>query len=123
MIERKRHAVPRTRRKKRGTKLIIAYALQSLIFLLLALMIVLIICEALYIKEHLFPVPDNEPSAAVDVFRERAHYNKIIRTTNYKSVVRIRLDHVLQSCVSTASVRQMNFTRPSMSALMPEKEL
>ncbi len=60
MTERKRQAVIRTRRKKRGIKLIIAYALQSIIFLLLALMIVLIICEVLYIKEHLFPAPDSE---------------------------------------------------------------
>lgn len=68
MIERKRHTVPRTRRKKRGIKLIIAYVLQSIIFLLLALMIVLIICEMLYIKEHLFPVPDNEPSATKEMY-------------------------------------------------------
>ena len=42
MTVRERQASVRARRKKRGIKLIIAYALQSIIFLLLALMIVLI---------------------------------------------------------------------------------
>ena len=40
----------------------IAYALRGVIFLLLALMIVLMVCGALYIKEHLAPAPDSELS-------------------------------------------------------------
>ncbi|NBH80495.1 hypothetical protein D3Z52_20560 [Clostridiaceae bacterium] len=39
----------RARRKKRGRRLMIAYALHDVIFLLMALMIVLMVCEALYI--------------------------------------------------------------------------
>lgn len=38
----------------------IAYALRSVIFLLLALMIVLMVCGVLYIREHLTHVPDSE---------------------------------------------------------------
>ena len=38
----------------------IAYALQGVIFLLLALIIVLMVCGVLYIREHLAPVPDSE---------------------------------------------------------------
>ena len=38
----------------------IAYALRGVIFLLLALMIVLMVCGALYIKEHLAPAPDSK---------------------------------------------------------------
>ena len=41
----------------------IAYALRSTIILLLALMIVLMICGVLYIKEHLARMPDSESSA------------------------------------------------------------
>ena len=37
-----------------------AYALQSVIFLLLALMIVLMVCGVLYIREHLAPAPDSK---------------------------------------------------------------
>ena len=38
----------------------IAYALRSVIFLLLALMIVLMVCGVLYIREHLAPAPDSK---------------------------------------------------------------
>ena len=38
----------------------IAYALQGVIFLLLALIIVLMVRGGLYIREHLAPVPDSE---------------------------------------------------------------
>ncbi len=38
----------------------IAYALQGVIFLLLALIIVLMVRGVLYIREHLAPVPDSE---------------------------------------------------------------
>ena len=38
----------------------IAYTLRGVIFLLLALMIVLMVCGVLYIKEHLAPAPDIE---------------------------------------------------------------
>ena len=38
----------------------IAYALHDVIFLLMALMIVLMVCEALYIREHLAPAPDSK---------------------------------------------------------------
>ena len=41
----------------------IAYALRGVIFLLLALMLVLMVCGVLYIKEHLARVPDSKPSA------------------------------------------------------------
>ena len=46
--------------KKRGRRLMIAYALRGVILLLLALMIILMVCGALYIKEHLAPAPDSE---------------------------------------------------------------
>ena len=38
----------------------IAYALRGVIFFLLALMIVLMVCKVLYIKEHLAHTPDSE---------------------------------------------------------------
>ena len=38
----------------------IAYALRGVILLLLALMIILMVCGALYIKEHLAPATDSE---------------------------------------------------------------
>ena len=38
----------------------IAYALHGVIFLLIALMIVLMVCEVLYIREHLAPAPDSK---------------------------------------------------------------
>ena len=60
MTVRERQASVRARRKKRGRRLMIAYALQSVIFLLLALMIVLMVCGVLYIKEHLAPAPDSK---------------------------------------------------------------
>ena len=60
MTVRERQASVRAKRKKRGRRLMIAYALQGVIFLLLALMIVLMVCGVLYIKEHLARVPDSE---------------------------------------------------------------
>lgn len=62
MTVRERQASVRARRKKRSRRLVIAYALRSTIILLLALMIVLMICGVLYIKEHLARVPDSELS-------------------------------------------------------------
>ena len=47
----------RARRKKCGRRLMIAYALQSVIFLLLVLMIVLMVCGVLYLKELLLGKP------------------------------------------------------------------
>ena len=44
---RERQASVKARRKKRGRRLMIAYALQGVIFLLLALMIVLMVCGVL----------------------------------------------------------------------------
>ena len=38
----------------------IAYALRGAIFFLLALMIVLMVCGVLYIREHLAPAPNSE---------------------------------------------------------------
>ena len=55
MTVQERQAYVRARRKKRGRRLMIAYALQGVIFLLLALMIVLMVCGVLYIREHLAP--------------------------------------------------------------------
>ena len=60
MTVRELQASVRARRKKRGRRLMSAYALQSVIFLLLALMIVLMVCGALYIREHLAPAPDSK---------------------------------------------------------------
>lgn len=51
------------KRKKRGKRLMIAYILRGAIFAILVLMIVLMMCGVLYIKEHLAPTPDSEPSA------------------------------------------------------------
>ena len=62
MTIRERQASVRARRKKRGRRLIIAYALRGVIFFLLALMIVLMVCGVLYIKEHLAYTPDSELS-------------------------------------------------------------
>ena len=45
MTVRERQASVRARRKKRGRRLMIAYALRGAIFLLLALMIILIECS------------------------------------------------------------------------------
>ena len=60
MTVRERQASVRARRKKRGRRLIIAYALCGVIFLLLALMIVLMVCGVLYIRDHLAPAPDSK---------------------------------------------------------------
>ena len=60
MTVRECQASVRARRKKRSRRLVIAYALRGVIFLLLALMIVLMVCGVLYIKEHLARVPDSE---------------------------------------------------------------
>lgn len=60
MTVRERQASVRARRKKRGRRLMIAYALRSVIFLLLTLMIVLMVCGVLYIRDHLAPAPDSE---------------------------------------------------------------
>ena len=62
MTVRERQASVRARRKKRGRRLMIAYALRAVIFFLLALMIVLMVCGVLYIKEHLAYTPDSELS-------------------------------------------------------------
>ena len=43
--------------------MMIAYALRGIILALLFLMVVLMVCGVLYIKEHLTPMPDNESSA------------------------------------------------------------
>ena len=60
MTVRERQASVRARRKKRGRRLMIAYALCGVIFLLLALMIILMVCGVLYIREHLAPAPDGK---------------------------------------------------------------
>ena len=60
MTVRERQASVRARRKKRGRRLVIAYALRGAIFFLLALMIVLMVYGVLYIREHLASAPDNE---------------------------------------------------------------
>ena len=60
MTVRERQASVRARRKKRGRRLMIAYALRGVIFLLLDLMIILMVCGVLYIREHLAPAPDSE---------------------------------------------------------------
>ena len=60
MTVRERQASVRARRKKRGRRLMVAYALRGGIFLLLALMMVLMVCGVLYIREHLAPAPDSE---------------------------------------------------------------
>ena len=60
MTVRERQASVRARRKKRSRRLVIAYALRSVIFLLLVLMIVLMICGVLYINEHLTYAADRE---------------------------------------------------------------
>lgn len=39
----------------------IAYVLRGIIVVLLTLIIVLMVCGVLYIKEHLAPAPDSEP--------------------------------------------------------------
>lgn len=49
----------RSRQRKQGRKLIIAYVLQSIIIFLVVMMIVLMVCGVLYIKEHLFHTPDS----------------------------------------------------------------
>lgn len=56
----KRHAYPSGGRKKRGRRLIIAYALRGSIFLVLTIMIALMVCGVLYIKEHLAHTSDRK---------------------------------------------------------------
>ena len=59
-----RHATRiRPRHRKQGRQLIFAYVLQSIIFFLVVMMIVLMVCGVLYIKEHLAHVPDSELSS------------------------------------------------------------
>ena len=58
------HPRPRARRrKKRSRRMMIAYALRGIILALLTLMVVLMVCGVLYIKEHLAPMTDSESSA------------------------------------------------------------
>lgn len=67
----KRHAHIGARRKKSGGRLMIAYVLQGAIFFVLTLMIVLMVCGVLYIKEHLAHTPDSELSAGgADIFTD-----------------------------------------------------
>lgn len=47
----------RRKRKKRGVQLFIAYTLQAAILFVLALIITLMVCGVLYIKEHLVKAP------------------------------------------------------------------
>ena len=68
MTVRERQASVRARRKKRGRRLMIAYALRAVIFFLLALMIVLMVCGVLHIREHLAPAPDNIMSVSENCF-------------------------------------------------------
>lgn len=66
-----RHAHISARRKKSGGRLMIAYVLQGAIFFVLALMIILMVCGVLYIKEHLAHTPDSESSAgSTDIFTD-----------------------------------------------------
>ena len=60
MTVRERQASVIAKRKKRGRRLMIAYALRGVIFLLLDLMIILMVCGVLYIRKHLAPAPDSE---------------------------------------------------------------
>ena len=60
MTVRERQASVRARQKKRSRRLMIAYTLRGVIFFLLVLMIVLMGCGALYIKEHLAHAPNSE---------------------------------------------------------------
>lgn len=60
MTVRERQSSVRARRKKRGKRLMIAYALRGVIFLLLALMIVLMVCGVIHMREHLAPAPDSK---------------------------------------------------------------
>ncbi len=55
-------SIRQNKAKKRGRRLMIAYALRGVIFLLLALMIVLMVCGVLHIREYLAPASDNKLS-------------------------------------------------------------
>lgn len=56
------HTSISAKRKKRGVKLVIAYILQGIIFFVMALIIALMVCGVLYIKEHLAHAPDRKIS-------------------------------------------------------------
>lgn len=59
-----RHAHTRARRRKqRGRRLRTVFIFRSIIIVLLALMIALMVCGVLYIREHLEHTPDSEPPA------------------------------------------------------------
>lgn len=55
-----RPAPHRRKRKKRGVRLFIAYTLQTVIVFLGLMILLLLICGCLYIKEHLSPLPYEE---------------------------------------------------------------
>ena len=60
--------VRQNKAKKCGRRLTIAYALRGAIFFLLALMIVLMVCGVLHIREHLAPAPENIMSVSENCF-------------------------------------------------------
>lgn len=57
---------PPQRRKKRGARLAVAYALRCLIGLLALTLVVLFVCGILYVKEHLVPPADNGSTETLD---------------------------------------------------------
>ena len=58
------------KRKKRGVRLAVAYALRGLIGLLALTLVVLFVCGILYVKEHLAPHADNGPTETLDAGKD-----------------------------------------------------
>ena len=61
---------PQQRRKKRGVRLAVAYALRGLIALLALTLVVLLVCGILYVKEHLVPPTDNGSTETLDTGKD-----------------------------------------------------
>ena len=72
-----REAPPGRRRRKRGIKLFVAYAMQVIIVLLALLLLTLVICGCLYIREHVStPQSDTQDSSSANSADEVYHHDK-----------------------------------------------
>lgn len=54
VYQKNKRSPPKRRRRKQGLRLFVAYALQGIVILLCLLLIILLVCGCLYVREHLF---------------------------------------------------------------------
>lgn len=64
VYQKNKRSPPGRRRRKRGIRLLVAYALQGAAILLCLLLIILLVCGGLYIREHLAGPPEDLAAAS-----------------------------------------------------------